>query len=308
MGVTILARSGILLVDKPPGLTSHDVVARVRRLAGTRKVGHAGTLDPMATGLLILGLNSSTRLLTYLVGLDKEYFATIRLGEATTTDDAEGETIGVAPATAVTAISDADITREVGVLTGAIQQRPSSVSAIKVGGKRAYTLARAGEAIELAARSVTIAAFEVLGQRRTEGFLDLDVRVECSSGTYIRALARDLGAALGVGGHLTALRRSAIGPFSVEDSVTLADADGNDVDVAERLIAPAAAATRLFPSLRLDADEVVDLGHGKRVATSHPDAGPLAALGPDDALVALVSITAGVAKSLAVFPPDEVRP
>ena len=308
MGVTILARSGILLVDKPPGLTSHDVVARVRKLAGTRKVGHAGTLDPMATGLLILGLNSSTRLLTYLVGLDKEYFATIRLGEATTTDDAEGETIDVASAAAVAAISDADITREVGVLTGAIQQRPSSVSAIKVGGKRAYTLARAGEAIELAARSVTIAAFEVLGHRRSERFLDLDVRVECSSGTYIRALGRDLGASLGIGGHLTALRRSAIGPFSVEDSVQLADADGNGVDVAQQLIAPAAAATRLFPSLALGADEVIDLGHGKRIPTSHPDGGPLAALGPDGALVALVSVAAGVAVSLAVFPSDEARP
>ena len=307
MGVTILARSGILLVDKPPGLTSHDVVARVRRLAGTRKVGHAGTLDPMATGLLILGLNSSTRLLTYLVGLDKEYFATIRLGEATTTDDAEGETIEVAPAAAVAAISDDDITREVRVLTGPIQQRPSSVSAIKVGGKRAYTLARAGEAIELAARSVTITAFEVLGRRRSDGRLDLDVRVECSSGTYIRALARDLGASLGVGGHLTALRRSAIGPFSVEDAAQLADADGNGVDVAQLLLPPAAAASRLFPSLALGAEDVVDLGHGKRIATSHPDGGPLAALGPDGTLVALVSVSAGVAKSLAVFPPDEGR-
>jgi tRNA pseudouridine55 synthase len=307
VGVTILARSGILLVDKPQGLTSHDVVARVRRLAGTRKVGHAGTLDPMATGLLILGLNSSTRLLTYLVGLDKEYFGTIRLGVATNTDDAEGEQTGVAPASAVAALAEADIAREVGALTGAISQTPSSVSAIKVGGKRAYALVRAGESVELAARPVTIFAFDVLGFRRESGVLDVDVRVECSSGTYIRALARDLGASLGVGGHLTALRRSRVGPFSVVDSMQLPDAAGaGGGDVTGSLMAPAAVATRLFPSLALTGGEVIDLAHGKRVKAPLPDSGPIAALAPDGRLVVLVSVAGGIAKSLVVFPADEV--
>ena len=312
MGVTILARSGILLVDKPQGLTSHDVVARVRRLAGTRKVGHAGTLDPMATGLLILGLNSSTRLLTYLVGLDKEYFATIRLGVATNTDDAEGEQTEVAPVSRVAGLAEADVAREVGALTGAISQRPSSVSAIKVGGKRAYSLVRAGESVELAARPVTIFAFDVLGFRREPGVLDVDVRVECSSGTYVRALARDLGAALGVGGHLTALRRSRVGPFSVADSMQLPDAagasggDASGGDVADSLMAPAAVATRLFPSLALTGSEVIDLAHGKRIEAPLPDSGPIAALAPDGRLVALVSVAGGIAKSLVVFPADEV--
>src|SRR5690606_15133218 len=182
-------RSGILLVDKPQGITSHDAVARTRRLAGTRKVGHAGTLDPMATGLLVLGIGSSTRLLTFLVGLDKEYTATIRLGESTSTDDAEGETVSQTDASA---LDPALVTAGIGELTGAIQQVPSSVSAIKVNGRRAYALARAGEDVDLKARSVTISAFELLAPPRVDGgFLDLDVRVVCSTGTYIRALARD---------------------------------------------------------------------------------------------------------------------
>ena len=236
-------RSGILLVDKPAGFTSHDAVARTRRLAGTRKVGHAGTLDPMATGLLILGLNSSTRLLTYLVGLDKEYFATIRLGASTTTDDAEGELIATAAPEAVAAITTDQLDHQLARLTGPIQQVPSSVSAIKVDGKRAYARVRAGESFELPARAVTVSAFELLEQRSEPGHLDLDVRVECSSGTYIRALARDLGAALGVGGHLVALRRTRIGPFGIADAAPLAD-----LDPAARLIDPATVATALFPA------------------------------------------------------------
>jgi tRNA pseudouridine55 synthase len=297
-------RSGILLVDKPAGFTSHDAVARTRRLAGTRKVGHAGTLDPMATGLLILGLNSSTRLLTYLVGLDKEYFATIRLGASTTTDDAEGEFIATAAPEAVAAITTDQLDHQLARLTGPIEQVPSSVSAIKVDGKRAYARVRAGESFALPARAVTISTFELLAQRREQGHLDLDVRVECSSGTYIRALARDLGAALGVGGHLVALRRTRIGPFGIADAAPLAD-----LDPAARLIDPAAVATALFPAITLDAGQVTDLMHGKKIEVGpREDAKqtPVAALAPDGRLVGLVTVFGTAAKPLVNFPSDEV--
>src|SRR3954471_16302733 len=216
--------NGILLVDKPEGITSHGVVARARRAYGTRKVGHAGTLDPMATGLLLLGLGPSTRLLTYLVGLDKVYLATIRLGRATTTDDREGEPLGVQED--AREIPAAAIAEGMAALTGRIEQVPSSVSAIKVDGKRSYARVRAGEDVALPARPVTVAEFTLLDRRipeDAEGALDLDVRGTCSSGTYTRALARDLGAALGVGGHLTALRRTAVGPFEVADATALDD-------------------------------------------------------------------------------------
>ena len=293
-------RSGILLVDKPQGITSHDVVARTRRLAGTRKVGHAGTLDPMATGLLVLGVNSATRLLTYLVGLDKEYFATIRLGASTNTDDADGTELERASAASVASIGGESIARGISALTGEISQVPSSVSAIKVDGQRAYTLARAGETVELAARSVTISAFELLDSRGVDGFLDLDVRVECSSGTYIRALARDLGATLSVGGHLTALRRSRIGPFVVADAAEL-----ETMNVAESLLDPAVAAERLFPSYRLSEQEAIDLGHGKRLTIPGLDAsGPVAAIEPDGRLAGLVELIGDVAKPLVNFPKD----
>jgi tRNA pseudouridine55 synthase len=294
--------SGILLVDKPQGLTSHDVVSRTRKLAGTRKIGHAGTLDPMATGLLVLGMNSSTRLLTYLVGLDKEYTATIRLGQSSDTDDAEG-TLG--EPVDVSAADDDAVAAGIASLTGEISQVPSSFSAIKVDGKRAYALARAGEEVELKARTVTIGAFETLATRREGGFVDLDVRVECTSGTYIRALARDLGDALGVGGHLTALRRSRVGPFAVSDAATLEELVVND-----RLLAPASVATTLFDSVDLSAQDVTDLVHGKRIAVqgfaAHPD--PVAALAPDGRLVGLLTVTGEVAKPLVNFPTDEVLP
>ncbi|MFV0319669.1 MAG: tRNA pseudouridine(55) synthase TruB, partial [Microbacterium sp.] len=202
--------AGILLVDKPDGVTSHDVVARTRRALNTRKVGHAGTLDPMATGLLVLGVDAATRLLTYLVGLDKTYEATIRLGVRTDSDDADGEIVQTTDASGIAA---AQIAAGVAALTGRIAQVPSTVSAIKVGGRRAYDLARAGEQVELTAREVTVSRFEVIGSERSGSALDLEVVVDCSSGTYIRALARDLGAGLGVGGHLTALRRTHGGPF-----------------------------------------------------------------------------------------------
>ncbi|MEY2847490.1 MAG: tRNA pseudouridine(55) synthase TruB [Actinomycetota bacterium] len=293
--------SGVLLIDKPAGMTSHDVVARTRRLAGTRKVGHAGTLDPMATGLLLLGLNSSTRLLTYLVGLDKEYLATIRLGASTTTDDREGEITGHADPVLVASIEPADVDRVVEKLTGEIEQVPSTVSAIKVDGQRAYARARAGQTVELASRRVMVSQFAVLERRDEAGFLDLDVRVRCSSGTYIRALARDLGWMLRVGGHLTALRRTRIGPFPVEDA---ADLETLDVPHARR--APAEIATTLFDSMTLDAAQVTDLTHGKRLDVDCADGGPIAALAPGGRLVGLLEISAGRAKPLVNFPTDGV--
>jgi tRNA pseudouridine55 synthase len=294
-------RSGILLVDKPGGITSHDVVSRTRKLAGTRKVGHAGTLDPMATGLLVLGVNSSTRLLTFLVGLDKQYSATIRLGSSTDTDDAQGTEAGRATDGALDAVTRDDLDSQIAKLTGPIEQVPSSVSAIKVDGKRAYALARAGETVVLASRSVTISAFEVLALRRDGGWLDLDVRIECSSGTYIRALARDLGDALGVGGHLTALRRDRIGPFSVTDAAELAT-----MDVRSALIDPVTAAAALFPPYGLGEQEAVDLSHGKRLAIPQLDGGPFAAITPGGRLAGLIEVSGGVAKSLVNFPADEV--
>lgn len=296
--------SGILLIDKPQGLTSHDVVSRTRKAAGTRKVGHAGTLDPMATGLLVLGLNSSTRLLTYLVGLDKEYFATIRLGQSTTTDDAEGETV---TSHTVAEVTETMILAGVLALTGEISQIPSSVSAIKVDGKRAYALVRAGETVELKAREVTTSAFDVLETRAiTEGddsFIDIDVRVECSSGTYIRALARDLGSGLGVGGHLTALRRTKVGPFSVADASTL-----ERLAPSEQLLAPSLVAATLFPTYSADIQEVIDLVHGKRIdAPGLPSTrGPIAIIAPDGRLVGLAKATSSGAKPLVNFPTDEI--
>jgi tRNA pseudouridine55 synthase len=290
-------RSGILLVDKPQGLTSHDVVSRTRKAAGTRKVGHAGTLDPMATGLLVLGLNSSTRLLTYLVGLDKEYFATIRLGVSTSTDDAEGEVVETGSMISTGSITDADVAEGIRKLTGPISQVPSSVSAIKVDGKRAYDRVREGETFELKPRDVTISRFEVLDRRGGE----LHVRVECSSGTYIRALARDLGADLGVGGHLTALRRTRIGPFTIDDASEL-----EGIDVAAGLIAPAAAASTLFETVTLSDSHTIDLTHGKRFSVDAPDGTPVAAVTTDGRLVGLVTIAGGRLTPIINFPTDEV--
>ncbi len=296
--------SGILLVDKPGGITSHDVVSRTRKLAGTRKVGHAGTLDPMATGLLILGIDSSTRLLTYLVGLDKEYFATIRLGFATTTDDAEGEQLGEQRDTS--AVTGEAIAAAIVPLTGRIRQVPSSVSAIKVDGKRSYDRVRDGEDFTLAAREVTVSAFEVLEVRGTEllgsNSFEIDVRVACSSGTYIRALARDLGDALGTGGHLTALRRTRIGPFDVAAAGQLGD------ELMSSLLSPASVASELFDSVELTADQAVALAQGKRPLIgdgSLNSPGPIAAL-YDGRLTGLISATGGVAKVLVNFPTDEV--
>lgn len=305
-------RSGLLVVDKPGGITSHDVVSRTRKLCGTRKVGHAGTLDPMATGVLVLGVNSSTRLLTYVVGLEKEYEATIRLGEATTTDDAEGETSFRASSTAIHDLTDIDLHRVVAQFRGAIEQVPSSVSAIKVDGKRSYARVRAGEAVELAARPVTVTAFDVLdievvSEVTAAGpadYWDVRVRVECSTGTYIRALARDIGAELGVGGHLTALRRTRIGPFRVADAARL-----ETMTPGKSMIDPADAARMLFRTVDCDETQTTDLRHGKRIALAESDCdgsgeGPVAALAPDGSLIGLVEVGGGEARVLVNFPPD----
>ncbi len=253
----------------------------------------------MATGLLVLGVNSSTRLLTFIVGLDKQYTATIRLGQSTTTDDAEGEVISSADAAAVAATTDAVISAAVAPLTGTILQRPSSVSAIKVDGKRAYSRVREGETVVLEPRAVTVSTFEILAIARGD-WIDVEVRVECSTGTYIRALARDLGAALGIGGHLTALRRTRIGPFEVGNATELDD------ELASGLLAPSAVARTLFSAVELSEQEAVDLTNGKRIALVEQPTSPIAAIAPDGRLVGLVEVVGGRARVLANFPPDEV--
>lgn len=290
--------SGIVIVDKPGGMTSHDVVARIRRLAGTRRVGHAGTLDPMATGVLIVGVEKATRLLGYLSLTEKQYAATIRLGQSTTTDDAEGEPSGGAPATGLA--RDA-IDAEIAKLTGDIWQVPPAVSAIKVGGQRAYKLTRAGAAPELEARPVTVYEFTVTAIRNDGDLLDLDATVRCSSGTYIRALARDLGAALGTGGHLTALRRTRVGGYRAEDARTLDQ-------LAERfeVLPLAQAAAAAFPRRDLTEDEARRLAHGGRLDPMDPVTpvgreGPTAAFAPDGTLIALVTEESGQARPLVVF-------
>ena len=255
-------RSGILLVDKAPDRTSHDVVARVRWLLGTKKVGHAGTLDPMATGLLVLGIGQGTRLLTHFVGLDKTYTATIRLGAATTTDDREGEALG--EIRDARGISEARVEEALTSLRGDIQQVPSTVSAIKIDGRRAYARARAGEDVTLAARPVRVTRFEITGRRESGPHVDLDAVVTCSSGTYVRALARDLGEALSVGGHLTALRRTRVGPFDVADALHVpARGEGDDVDLPLRGLG--ATAAQVLPVVPVDDEAARALADGKRI-------------------------------------------
>jgi tRNA pseudouridine55 synthase len=286
----VSAPDGLLVVDKPAGWTSHDVVGRVRRLAGTRKVGHAGTLDPMATGVLVLGIGRATRLLGHLALTDKAYDATVRLGATTVTDDAEGELVEQRDASGVT---DAALATAMAALTGELLQVPSSVSAVKVDGVRSYARVRAGEAVELAARRVTVSRFE-LQQRRGD---DLDVSVECTSGTYVRALARDLGQALGVGGHLTALRRTRVGPFDLDQARTLEQA-------AEELgVVPLDAAVAVsFPQRVLTEDEAQALSYGKRLAPSGRG-GALGAFAPDGRCIALLEDRDDAARPLVVFAP-----
>ena len=302
-------KDGLVIVDKPGGMTSHDVVARIRRLAGTRRVGHAGTLDPMATGVLVVGVQKATRVLGYLALTQKQYDATIRLGQSTSTDDAEGELTATAPAKDV---SEQTINQAVKTLTGEIQQVPPAVSAIKVDGQRAYKLTRAGAAPELKPRPVTVYEFTVTAIRPAgdgdltgitdlTGLTDIDATVRCSSGTYIRALARDLGNSLGTGGHLTALRRTRVGGYGLETAKTL-DQLAERFEVVPLALAAAAA----FARRDLSADEARRVAHGGRLAATGTDAGPgapgpTAAFAPDGSLVALLAEQDGQARPLAVF-------
>lgn len=284
-----------MIVDKPGGMSSHDVVSRLRRFFGTRKVGHAGTLDPMATGVLVIGIERATKILGQLALETKSYEATIRLGQTTTTDDAEGETTGATDASAVT---DEAIDVGVAALTGQIDQVPSAVSAIKVDGRRAYDIVRSGEEVALKSRRITVSRFEVLERVRGGGVIDLVVVVDCSTGTYIRALARDLGEALGVGGHLTALRRTTVGPFGLDVARTLAELE-EDPELSLDLDAAALAA---FPRRDIDADQAEGLRHG-RWLDARGDTGVVAAVGPDGRVAALVSESGKRAAPLVVMRP-----
>jgi tRNA pseudouridine55 synthase len=295
------APSGLVIVDKPAGLTSHDVVARVRRLAGTRRVGHAGTLDPMATGVLVVGVERATRLLTYLVGADKSYLATIRLGIGTVTDDREGEIV-TRPGFAGADLSKLDAAAA--PLRGQIEQVPSAVSAIKVDGKRAYARVREGEDVVLKPRPVTVHRFALLAARpgTVDGpagstpVLDVDAEVVCSSGTYVRALARDLGAALGSAGHLTSLRRTRVGPYGIDGSTTL-----DDLETAFDVLPIAAAARAAFAARELSAEEARRLAHGQRLEASELGPGPVGAYAPDGTLVALIADAGLTARPLVVL-------
>ena len=296
------AADGLLVVDKPAGWTSHDVVARTRRLAGTRKVGHAGTLDPMATGVLVLGIGRATKLLTFLVGCDKDYTATIRLGQGTLTDDPEGE---VTSSPGVADVTDEQVAAAVATLTGDIEQIPSSVSAIKVNGQRSYHRARAGEEVVLPARPVTVSRFEIRALRRSvsEDVLDVDVEVTVSSGTYVRALARDLGVALGSAGHLTALRRTRVGGFDLSVAHPLADLEARQGEPMP-VVALAEAARAAFGTRELTEAEARTVGFGQRLPSLEPGREePVAALAPDGTLVAMLDESGATARSLVVFAP-----
>ena len=270
---------GVVVVDKPAGWTSHDVVARMRRIAGTRRVGHAGTLDPMATGVLVVGLGRATKLLGYLAAHDKEYDATMRLGVTTTTDDADGEEVARADDARVT---DDELSQAVARFVGDIDQVPSSVSAIKVEGVRAYKRVRSGEDVQLPARRVHVAELRVL-ERRGD---DIDLHVTCSTGTYVRALARDIGASLGVGAHLTALRRIRVGGFTIDEARTL------DELAADLVVHPLAdVAARTFPVWEVDEAVARRLSMGQRLAPEGLPGGPVAVLAPNRSLVALAVFT-----------------
>jgi tRNA pseudouridine55 synthase len=286
---------GLVVVDKPAGMTSHDVVGRCRRIFSTRKVGHAGTLDPMATGVLVVGIERATKILGLLTATDKSYAATIRLGQTTSTEDAEGEILQTVSARAVT---ETQIEAAVAALRGEIDQIPSAVSAIKVGGKRAYQLAREGQTVELAARRVRISRFDVLTVTRHAELVDVDVEVDCSSGTYIRALARDIGTALGVGGHLTALRRTRVGGYGLDEARTL-----EDLTELPRLSYSLDDACLLaFPRRDLSAEEAESARHGRPLEAAGID-GVYAAAAPDGQVISLLRDEGARAKSVVVVRP-----
>ena len=287
--------SGLVIVDKPAEWTSHDVVGKVRRLARTRRVGHAGTLDPMATGVLVVGVGKATRLLGHLALTEKEYRATIRLGVSTNTDDAEGEVTATASAAGV---ADAALEAGVAALTGPIRQVPPQVSAIKVNGRRAYKMARKGEQVELEARPVTVHAFTVTDVRRDGDVVDVDATVVCSSGTYIRSLARDLGAALGTGGHLTYLRRTRVGPYDLRMARTI-----ERLSEKLEILPMAEAVAEAFPRREVDAEGARRVMHGGRLPAVGLGPGPVGVFAPDGTLLALVEEKGGAAKPLAVFVP-----
>ncbi|MEV0077027.1 tRNA pseudouridine(55) synthase TruB [Nocardia neocaledoniensis] len=294
---------GLVIVDKDGGWTSHDVVARSRKLLRTKKVGHAGTLDPMATGVLVLGVERATKLLGQLILTSKAYTATIRLGQSTITDDAEGEVVATTPAGHVT---DERIAAGVAALTGDIEQVPATVSAIKVDGERAYARARAGEDVQLAARPVTVSRFEVLARRDVDDFVDLDVEVDCSSGTYIRALARDLGAALGVGGHLTALRRTRVGPFTLEHARTLDElAAAAEAEQPLLSLDIDAAVRTAFPHRDIDATQADDLRNGRWLDPVGIK-GVYAAIDPAGRAIALLEESGKRAASVMVVRPQGI--
>ncbi|QKW09504.1 tRNA pseudouridine(55) synthase TruB [Streptomyces sp. NA04227] len=291
---------GLVIVDKPSGFTSHDVVAKMRGIARTRRVGHAGTLDPMATGVLVLGVERATKLLGHLALTEKEYLGTIRLGQDTVTDDAEGEITSSAGAHG---LARGAVDAEIAKLTGDIMQVPSKVSAIKIDGKRSYKRAREGEEFEIPARPVTVSSFLVHDLREATAedgtpVVDLVVSVVCSSGTYIRALARDIGAALGTGGHLTALRRTRVGPYR------LAEAHSLEALQEELTVMPVAkAAEAAFPRWNVDARRGELLVNGVRLdmPEQYAGRGAVAVFGPDGRFLVLVEESKGKAKSLAVF-------
>lgn len=294
-----IEKAGLLIVDKDAGITSHDVVSRCRKIFNTRRVGHAGTLDPMATGVLVIGIERATKLLGLLSLTTKSYTATIRLGASTTTDDREGETLTTADASGVT---DEQIADGVAALTGDIEQVPAKVSAIKVDGRRAHALARTGAEFDLKPRPVTVSRFDVLDTRREGEFVDLDVAVDCSSGTYIRSLARDLGAALGVGGHLTALRRTAVGPFTLEHARTLVEVreDG------ELSLGIDEAAKISFPRRDISDDEAESISQG-RWLTPIGMKGVYVVVDPHERAIALVQEKGKRASSVMVVRPATLR-
>ncbi|HEY1839039.1 MAG TPA: tRNA pseudouridine(55) synthase TruB [Mycobacterium sp.] len=292
------ADAGLVIVDKPAGMTSHDVVGRCRRIFGTRRVGHAGTLDPMATGVLVIGVERATKILGLVTETSKSYAATVRLGQSTSTEDAEGALLQQVSARSVT---DDAIEVAIARMRGNIAQVPSAVSAIKVDGQRAYRLAREGHTVELAARPVRIDRFEVLAVRRgrgIDGFIDVDVEVDCSSGTYIRALARDLGDALAVGGHLTALRRTRVGRFGVDQARSLddlAELPGLSFTLDE-------ACLQIFPHRDLTAEDADAAANGRALTPAGID-GVYAAQAADGRVIALLRDDGPKTKSVVVIRP-----